>query len=55
MFAAYVGHVRGVLDALGWEKSHLVGHSMGSAVSTLFAGSFPERINRLVLIEGLGA
>ena len=54
MFAAYVGQVRGVLDALGWEKSHIVGHSMGTAIATLFAGSYPERVDRIVLIEGLG-
>lgn len=32
----------------------LVGHSMGGTVATLFAGAFPERVERLVLLEGTG-
>ncbi len=32
----------------------LVGHSMGGVVSTLYAGTFPDLVARLVLIEGLG-
>jgi pimeloyl-ACP methyl ester carboxylesterase len=50
----YVGQVKGVLDALGWKKTHIVGHSMGTAIGTLVAGCYPEMVDRLVLIEGLG-
>ncbi len=32
----------------------LLGHSMGGTVACLYAGSRPERIRRLVLVEGLG-
>src|SRR5262249_10211382 len=32
----------------------LVGHSMGGTVATLLAGAMPERVSRLVSIEGLG-
>ena len=32
----------------------LVGHSMGGTVSTLYAGTFPERVTKLALLEGLG-
>ena len=32
----------------------LVGHSMGGMVSTMFAGTYPERVSHLVNIEGLG-
>ncbi|MBX3226594.1 MAG: alpha/beta hydrolase [Labilithrix sp.] len=32
----------------------LVGHSMGGTVVTLYAGAHPERVRRLVSIEGLG-
>ena len=32
----------------------LVGHSMGGTIATLFAGTFPERVNRLALVEGVG-
>ncbi|MDC1466411.1 alpha/beta hydrolase [Litorivicinus sp.] len=43
-----------VLDALGWEKAIILGHSMGAAVATLFAGTFSERVIALWLLEGLG-
>jgi len=33
----------------------MVGHSMGGAIAALFAGAFPELVNRLVVIEGIGA
>lgn len=32
----------------------LLGHSMGGTVAVLYAGSRPERVRRLVLVEGLG-
>jgi pimeloyl-ACP methyl ester carboxylesterase len=32
----------------------LMGHSMGAAVSCLYAAAFPEQIERLVLLEGAG-
>ena len=32
----------------------LLGHSMGGTVACLYAGTRPERIRRLVLVEGLG-
>lgn len=32
----------------------LVGHSMGAAVACLYAASFPEHIDKLVLLEGVG-
>jgi pimeloyl-ACP methyl ester carboxylesterase len=41
-------------EHLGWSKSHVIGHSMGANLSLVFAGSFPERVEKLVLIEGIG-
>ena len=43
--------VRGLMDALGIEKAHLAGHSMGADVSLHFAMCYPERADRLVLVE----
>ncbi|WP_415896466.1 alpha/beta fold hydrolase [Neptuniibacter sp. QD72_48] len=42
-----------VLDALSIKKVSLIGHSMGASIAMLFAGAFPERVERLMLIEGL--
>jgi pimeloyl-ACP methyl ester carboxylesterase len=47
-----LGDILEVADALGWERFSLLGHSRGAAISTLFAGTFPERVERLMLIEG---
>lgn len=43
-----------ILDALGWRRANLLGHSLGGAVSTLVAAAAPERVRALALIEGLG-
>jgi pimeloyl-ACP methyl ester carboxylesterase len=41
-----------VAGQLGWERFSLLGHSRGAAVASLFAGTFPERVERLLLLEG---
>ncbi len=53
-FIDYVADTLAAADALGWERFSLLGHSLGGAVSTLVAGSCPERIERLALIEAIG-
>lgn len=47
-----VGDFLDVLDQLGWARCTLLGHSRGAAISMLFAAAFPERVDKLVLIEG---
>jgi pimeloyl-ACP methyl ester carboxylesterase len=47
-----VGDVLEVASALGWQRFNLLGHSRGAAVATLFAGTFPDRVDRLLLLEG---
>lgn len=41
-------------DALGWDQFSILGHSMGAAASFLAAGALPERIDRMVVVDGLG-
>lgn len=41
-----------IADALGWDRFNLLGHSRGAAAATLFAATFPDRVERLMLIEG---
>ncbi|SIS58294.1 alpha/beta hydrolase [Neptunomonas antarctica] len=48
-----VSDVLAIIDQLGLEKVTLLGHSMGASIATLFAGAFPERVEKLFLIEGL--
>jgi pyruvate dehydrogenase E2 component (dihydrolipoamide acetyltransferase) len=53
----FVEDVRGLLDSLGLQKVHLVGHSMGGAIAIQFALAYPGRVSSLVLIAtaGLGS
>jgi 2-hydroxy-6-oxonona-2,4-dienedioate hydrolase len=44
--------VKGVLDALGIDRAHLVGNSMGAHSAVAFALAFPDRVGRLVLMGG---
>lgn len=53
-FVDWVRVVLELADALGWRRFSLVGHSMGAGIGTLVAGAFPERIDGLVLLDGLG-
>jgi pimeloyl-ACP methyl ester carboxylesterase len=48
-FAYLVDFVREFQDALGLEKTNIVGQSMGGWVAGLFAYESPERVNKLVL------
>jgi len=43
-----------LVDLLGHERVHLVGHSFGGNVCWRFSALFPERVDRLVLVDGLG-
>ena len=61
--AYYVGEV---LHQLKWNDNDdndnktttttttIVGHSMGSAVAMLYTAAFPEQVDNLVLLEGIG-
>ena len=42
------------LDALGIERAHLVGHSLGGAVAATLAAEHPERVASLTLIAPAG-
>jgi pimeloyl-ACP methyl ester carboxylesterase len=48
-----VAEIFAVADQLGWQEFALLGHSRGAIIATLAAGTFPERITHLGLIEGL--
>jgi pimeloyl-ACP methyl ester carboxylesterase len=47
-----VGDLLDVADELGWQRFTLLGHSRGAGISMLFAATFPERVDKLVLLEG---
>ena len=49
---AYVDDVLAVLDDLGVDEVPIVGQSMGAHTAMLLAARAPERIDRLVMVEG---
>lgn len=50
------GFAAGVLEAVGVERAHVLGVSLGGAVAQELARSFPDRVDRLVLVStGYGA
>lgn len=40
------------LQQIQWTRTALLGHSMGAGVCSLFAGTFPEHVERLMLVDG---
>ncbi|HVK71175.1 MAG TPA: alpha/beta hydrolase [Polyangium sp.] len=54
-FPDYVSDLSSLLDILAPKRLALVGHSMGGTIAALFAGARPQRVDQLVLLEGLGA
>ena len=53
-FPDYVLDLECVLRVAGVGQVKLIGHSMGGTISFLYTGAFPRRVDRLVLIEGIG-
>ena len=54
-FPDYFGDLDGLLDALGIVAPvTLVGHSMGGNITMMYAGVRPERVARVINIEGFG-
>ncbi|MDB5838857.1 MAG: 2-hydroxy-6-oxo-6-phenylhexa-2,4-dienoate hydrolase [Herminiimonas sp.] len=46
--------VKGLMDALGIEKAHLVGNSLGGASALMFALEYPDRLDKMVLMGAGG-
>ena len=52
-FMDYLLDVAELVDALARDRLALVGHSMGGSVAAYFAGAFPDRVWRAVILESL--
>ena len=50
----YVQDIAQLVRQRGLAPVHVVAHSLGGTIASLFAGAFPEAVARLVLIEGVG-
>lgn len=54
-FADYLADLHELIAAVGRARVSLVGHSMGGNIASYYAGTFPARIARLVLLEAVMA
>ena len=52
-FPDYLADLDFLLDAIG-SPVHLVGHSLGGNVACMYAGVMPDRVEKLVNLEGFG-
>ncbi len=50
----YTLDVAQLLDALKLWPVTIIGHSLGGAIALQYTGTFPERVKKVVAIEGLG-
>ncbi len=50
----YLDDIDQVFHHFGWSNADLLGHSLGGTLASTFAAAFPERVQRLLLIEALG-
>jgi pimeloyl-ACP methyl ester carboxylesterase len=46
--------VLALMDDLGLERPVLMGHSLGAFISLVFAAQTPQRVDRLILVDGGG-
>jgi pimeloyl-ACP methyl ester carboxylesterase len=53
-FQQLASNTKAVLDAAGVEHVSVVGHSMGGMLATRFALMFPDRVEKLVLVNPIG-
>ena len=53
--AADVGDARRVLDALGWQRAYVVGHSWGGHLALHVAETMPERLFGVLVVDPLGS
>ncbi len=52
--ADYLDEIGQVIDWFAWPSLDLLGHSLGAALASMYAAICPQRIRRLLLVEGLG-
>ncbi len=53
-FEDQVQHVARILDALDIDQAHMMGNSMGGAITALYSATFPEQIRSAVLFNPAG-
>lgn len=53
-YLLYVVQVVDTITALGWSSVNIIAHSMGAGVATLVAGSAPDLVKSLIIMDAIG-
>lgn len=53
-FEDQVQHLSGILKALDVQKFHMMGNSMGGAITALYAATYPDQVRTAVLFDPAG-
>ena len=48
---SFVQDLKQLVEELGWKQVFLVGHSLGGYVSYLFAHQYPEKVQKMVIVD----
>lgn len=51
---AFVYDFAQLVQSLGYDQVSIIAHSLGGSIATRFTGLYPDKVRRLVNIEGLG-
>ncbi|ROT94586.1 alpha/beta fold hydrolase [Marinobacter sp. R17] len=51
---AQAGYVKAILDTLDLKRVHMVGNSMGGAITAQFAATYPDRVASATLLDPAG-
>ena len=52
--AEHVLDIATLVDVLGGGPVHMIGHSLGGILTLLYSGLYPDRVSKVIAIEGLG-
>lgn len=50
----HIGDMLSTLDSLNIEKAVIMGHSLGAFIALAFAAQYPQRVERIILVDGAG-
>lgn len=50
----FMADLKALYDHFGLASAHLMGHSLGGHIALRFAATFPELVQKLILLDGMG-
>jgi pimeloyl-ACP methyl ester carboxylesterase len=50
----HICDINSLLDDLGIDRAVIMGHSLGAFIGLAFAADYPDRVDRLILVDGGG-